>query len=129
MAASPGRVSILVVDDEPPIRRLLLVALEAEGYAVRTAPDGESALLATRDSMPGLIVLDLGLPGMSGDAFLRLIRSDGLDVPVIVVSAKLDGPAVAARAGANAYLSKPFDLWELMNKIADLTDGPPASEC
>ena len=129
MTESPARISILIVDDEAPIRRLLTIALRAEGYTVRTAADVESALLATRHSMPALVILDLGLPRVSGDDFLRQVRSDGLDVPVIVITASIHGAARAADAGADAYLPKPFDLWELISRVAELTGGPPAPDC
>ena len=129
MTEAPRRISILIVDDEASIRRLLTAALEDEGYGVRIAGDGESALLATRDVLPDLVILDLGLPRLTGEAYLRQVRTDGLDLPVLVVSARLDGAAVANAAGATAYLSKPFDLWALLDKVAELTGGTFAPGC
>ena len=129
MTEAPRRISILIVDDEASIRRLLTAALEDEGYAVRIAADGESALAFTRDVLPDLVILDLGLPRLTGEGYLRQVRTEGLDLPVLVVSARLDGAAVANAAGATAYLSKPFDLWALLDKVAELTGGTFAPGC
>lgn len=120
---SGARGSVLIVDDEAPIRQMLGTAFRSAGYTVRTAADAESALLAIAEGLPDVVVLDLGLPRMSGEEFLRQIRSDGVAVSVVVVSASLDGAAVAAAAGADAYFAKPFDLWVLLRRVAELTGG------
>src|SRR5215213_9765357 len=112
--------TVLVVDDEASIRELLLTVFQAEGFSVHAVADGESALLAISVSIPDVIVLDLGLPGISGADVLRQIRAGGIDVRVLVLSAALHGAAIAANAGADDYLAKPFDLDELLSRVACL---------
>lgn len=106
---------ILVVDDEPPIRRALRTSLEAHGYEVRTAGTGEEAVVAAAEDGPDLLVLDLGLPDLDGTAVIERIRSFS-EVPVIVLSVR-DRQADkvgALDAGADDYVTKPFDMGELL---------------
>ncbi len=106
---------ILVVDDEPQIRRALRTSLEAHGYEVRTAGTGEEAIVASAEEAPDLIVLDLGLPDLDGAAVIARVRSFS-DVPVIVLSVR-DRQADkvgALDAGADDYVTKPFDMGELL---------------
>src|SRR5919197_6558543 len=102
--------AILVVDDDPPIRRMLERTLAAEGYAVRTAADGGAALAAVERSVPDLVVLDVALPGLDGIAVCRRLRAKGLAVPVLMLTARdAVGDRVAGLdAGADDYLVKPF---------------------
>jgi two-component system KDP operon response regulator KdpE len=106
---------ILVVDDEPQIRRALRTSLEAHGYEVRTAGTGEEAIVAVVDEAPDLMVLDLGLPDLDGTAVIQRVRSFST-IPVVVLSVRdrqLDKVG-ALDAGADDYVTKPFDMGELL---------------
>jgi two-component system KDP operon response regulator KdpE len=110
--------SILVVDDEPHLRRTLAISLRASGYAVVTVGDGRSALQAVHEDLPDLIVLDLGLPDLDGVEVLRRIRQT-MQVPVIVLSARTDSvdKVEALDAGADDYVTKPFGMEELQARV------------
>ncbi|TIN51416.1 MAG: response regulator transcription factor [Mesorhizobium sp.] len=112
-------VSILVVDDEPPIRRLLRVGLGSQGYAVSEAPNAKAAIELMQAQRPDLILLDLGLPGMTGLELLGKWRDDGLDVPVVILSSRTDeaGIVQALEMGADDYVTKPFGMNELVARI------------
>jgi DNA-binding response OmpR family regulator len=117
------------VEDDRTLRQALAFNLEREGYEVRVAVDGEQALAAARDPALDLIVLDLMLPGMSGLEVLRVVRSEGLDTPVIVLSAKgqeLDR-IVGLKVGADDYVSKPFSRPELLARIEAVLRRPRAA--
>jgi len=114
---------VLVVDDDDALRRMLHRTLGAEGFDVDVAPDGGAALAAVERSMPDLIVLDVGMPGLDGIAVCRRLRAKGLSVPVLMLTAR---DAVADRvagleAGADDYLVKPFATEELVARIQALT--------
>src|SRR4051794_11669779 len=107
--------SLLLVDDDAPIRRMLERTLAAEGYEVVAAADGGAALAAVERSLPDAIVLDLSMPGVDGLAVTRRLRAKGLQVPILLLTAR---DAIADRvagldAGADDYLVKPFDADEL----------------
>jgi two-component system KDP operon response regulator KdpE len=114
----PDALKVLVVDDEQPMRRLLLMGLGTQGYEILEAPDGKAALdlLAKR---PDLIILDLGLPDIEGLELLRLIRSRNESIPIIVLSSRDDEPGKiqALDLGADDYLTKPFGMAELFARI------------
>jgi len=112
-------VSILVVDDEPPIRKLLRVGLGSQGYAVSEAPNAKAAIELMQTERPDLILLDLGLPGMTGLELLGKWRADGLDVPVVILSSRTDeaGIVSALELGADDYVTKPFGMNELVARI------------
>ena len=112
-------VSILVVDDEPPIRKLLRVGLGSQGYAVSEAPNAKAAIDLMQTERPDLILLDLGLPGMTGLELLGKWRGDGLDVPVVILSSRTDesGIVSALELGADDYVTKPFGMNELVARI------------
>jgi len=112
-------VSILVVDDEPPIRKLLRVGLGSQGYAVSEAPNARAAIDLMQTERPDLILLDLGLPGMTGLELLGKWRGDGLDVPVVILSSRTDeaGIVSALELGADDYVTKPFGMNELVARI------------
>ncbi|ESZ45428.1 response regulator transcription factor [Mesorhizobium sp. RSR565B] len=114
-----SNVSILVVDDEPPIRKLLRVGLGSQGYAVSEAPNAGAAIELVDAQKPDLILLDLGLPGMGGLDLLRKWRGDGLDVPVVILSSRTDeaGIVAALELGADDYITKPFGMNELVARI------------
>jgi two-component system, OmpR family, KDP operon response regulator KdpE len=109
---------ILIVDDEPQIRRVLRVALIASGYEVLDARSGEEALDRVRDVPPDLILLDMNLPGISGLETCREIRSTST-VPIVMLSVRNSGKdkVSALDAGADDYVTKPFDMTELLARI------------
>ena len=116
MSAAPLR--ILVVDDEPPIRKLLRTGLGTGGYVVLDAPNGKSALEQIAQK-PDLIILDLGLPDIQGLELLRKIREQDETVPIIVLSSRDDETAKvqALDGGADDYVTKPFGMNELFARI------------
>jgi two-component system, OmpR family, KDP operon response regulator KdpE len=113
----PARV--LVVDDEPAIRRFLRTSLGAQGYQVDEAADGGAALDLLRRSPPDVLVLDLGLPDLDGFELLRRLRAGGSALPVIVLSSRADekGKVEALDLGADDYVTKPFGIDELLARI------------
>jgi len=116
MTTAPVR--ILVVDDEPPIRKLLRMGLTAHGYDVLDAPNGKSAL-ELLDKKPSLVILDLGLPDIDGLELLRQIRSRQGSLPVVVLSSRGDeaGKVAALDLGADDYVTKPFGMEELLARM------------
>lgn len=110
---------ILIVDDEPPIRRFLRTALVAQNYRVEEAGDGESALDFLKRNPVDLVVLDLGLPGMDGLAVIRRLRGQGAMVPIVILSSRDDeaGKVAALDLGADDYVAKPFGIEELSARL------------
>jgi two-component system KDP operon response regulator KdpE len=110
---------ILVIDDEPPIRRFLRTSLSAQGYSVLEAEVGETGLALLRRNAVDAVILDLGLPGMDGLEVLRRTREQGSSVPVIVLSSRDDekGKVAALDNGADDYVTKPFGMEELLARI------------
>jgi two-component system KDP operon response regulator KdpE len=117
LAAAPSRV--LVVDDEPAIRRFLRTSLRAEGYDIVEVETGEAALAEVRRRAPDLIVLDLGLPGLDGLEVIRRVREPGSVVPIIVLTSRTDeaGKVEALDLGADDYVTKPFGVDELLARM------------
>jgi two-component system KDP operon response regulator KdpE len=109
---------VLVIDDEPPIRKLLRLGLSTQGYRVIEAPDGRSALDHMREK-PDLVILDLGLPDMQGLELLRTMRTRDERVPIVVLSSRADEIAKvqALDLGADDYVTKPFGMDELLARI------------
>jgi two-component system KDP operon response regulator KdpE len=109
---------ILIVDDEPQIRRLLTVTLEANQYRVLAAVSGQEGLVLAAQHRPALVILDLGLPDFSGQEVLRRLR-EWSDAPVIVLSVQDDekGKVAALDAGADDYVTKPFNTDELLARL------------
>lgn len=111
--------TILVVEDEEPIRELVATALRFTGFQVRTAASGSEALAEARNVSFSLIVLDVNLPDLDGFAVCRQIRSSGNQVPVVFLTAR-DDPADLRQGftgGGDDYVTKPFSLEELMLRI------------
>lgn len=106
---------VLVVDDEPQIRRALRTSLEAHGYEVATVGTGEEGVLAAAEQAPDLMLLDLGLPDIDGTEVIRRVRAFS-DVPVIVLSVRESqaDKVAALDAGADDYVTKPFGMQELL---------------
>ncbi|HEY4940417.1 MAG TPA: response regulator transcription factor [Rhizomicrobium sp.] len=117
MNAKPLRV--LVVDDEPPIRRLLRTSFGAQGYQVAEAGNGAAALAALKGTPVDLVILDLGLPDMDGFAVIEALRGSGSSVPIVVLSSRDDetGKVRALDLGADDYVTKPFGVDELMARV------------
>jgi len=112
-------LKVLIVDDEPPIRRFLRTSLGAQNYQVTDAETGQEALdLVTREKFD-LVVLDLGLPGMDGFDVIVKLREAGSDVPIVVLSSRSDeaGKVKALDLGADDYVTKPFGVEELLARI------------
>jgi two-component system KDP operon response regulator KdpE len=116
---SPPAVKILVVDDEPPIRRLLRTGLGTQGYEVLEAENAEQASDCLKQDKLDLVVLDLGLPGRNGLELLRQLRDDGIQVPIVILSSRTDetGIVQALELGADDYVTKPFGMNELIARI------------
>jgi two-component system KDP operon response regulator KdpE len=110
--------TVLVVDDEPRIRRALEVNLLSRGYGVVSAASGPEALEMAADSVPDLVVLDLGLPGMDGTAVIRELRTWSR-VPIVVLSVRGEerDKVAALDAGADDYVTKPFGVEELLARL------------
>lgn len=117
MSAPPVR--ILIVDDEPPIRKLLRVGLTTQGYTAIEATNGKTALERMADSAPDLVILDLGLPDIQGHELLRRWRDENNLVPVIILSSRTDEAGIvdALELGADDYVTKPFGVNELLARI------------
>jgi len=113
-----GSLKILVVDDEPPIRKLLRMGLTSQGYEVLDAPNGRTAL-ELLGKKPDLIILDLGLPDIDGLELLRRIRHCEEGLPVVVLSSRGDeaGKVAALDLGADDYVTKPFGMDELFARM------------
>jgi len=116
MSAAP--LKVLVIDDEPPIRKLVRMGLETQGYQTMDASNAKAALELMSDK-PDLVILDLGLPDMEGLELLRQIRARREDLPVVVLSSRGDEAAKVAALdqGADDYVTKPFGMEELLARI------------
>jgi len=122
--------TVLVVDDEPEIVRLLRSYLERDGYRVVTASNGEEALYAARRERPDLVVLDILMPRMDGLEFTRRVRREQ-DVPIIMLTARAEETdrIVGLEMGADDYVTKPFSPREVVARVrAVLRRALPASE-
>jgi len=116
-----NRPLVLIIDDEPQIRRLLTVTLEANSYRVLSAVNGQEGLVLAAQHRPAIVVLDLGLPDLSGQEILRRLR-EWSNVPVVILSVQDDeaGKVAALDAGADDYVTKPFRLAELLARVRAL---------
>ncbi|MDD1531811.1 DNA-binding response regulator [Bradyrhizobium sp. WBOS7] len=116
MNAAP--IKVLVIDDEPPIRKLLRMGLTTQGYDILEASNGKVALEKLEEA-PALIILDLGLPDIQGHELLRTIRTRNEAVPIVVLSSRGDeaGKVQALDLGADDYLTKPFGMEELLARL------------
>jgi two-component system KDP operon response regulator KdpE len=109
---------VLIIDDEPPIRKLLRMGLTTQGYQIIEAPSGKTALELLKEE-PDLIILDLGLPDIQGHELLRTIRTRNESVPIVVLSSRDDeaGKVQALDYGADDYVTKPFGMEELLARM------------
>ena len=121
-------MKILIADDDPQILRALRITLTARGYDVITAPDGRTALNTAVDERPDLIVLDLGMPGLTGIEVIEGVRGWS-QVPILVVSGRSESwdKVDALDAGADDYVTKPFQADELLARIRALSRRTPAA--
>jgi two-component system, OmpR family, response regulator len=120
--ADGSPIRVLVVDDEPTLTDLLSMALRYEGWEVKTAADGRSAISTARDFKPDAIVLDIMLPDIDGLQVLSRVRADGGDTAVLFLTAKdsLDDRITGLTAGGDDYVTKPFSLEELVARLRGL---------
>jgi two-component system response regulator MprA len=111
--------ALLVVDDDAPIRRMLARTLSAEGYDVEAVADGGAALAAVERNVPDAIVLDVSMPGVDGLQVTRRLRAKGLQVPILMLTARdaLRDRVDGLDAGADDYLVKPFEVEELTARV------------
>ena len=119
MMVKAAPLKVLVVDDEPAIRRFLRTSLTAQGYLVTEAEDGTAALEDLRRRPIDILVLDLGLPDINGLDIIERVRGQGSTVPIIVLSSRTDetGKVKALDLGADDYVTKPFGIDELLARI------------
>jgi two-component system, OmpR family, KDP operon response regulator KdpE len=136
MAAALSKV--LVVDDEPAIRRFLRTSLAAQGYLVAEADTGSGALDQLRRGSADVLVLDLGLPDSDGLDIIEQLRTEGATLPIVILSSRTDevGKVTALDLGADDYVTKPFGIDELLARIRAalrhrlrLEDEPPLFRC
>ncbi len=115
---SENRPKILIIEDDPPIRRFLHVSLSSHSYEVMDAQTGKDGLMQAIQQPPEVVILDLGLPDMEGVEVIRQLR-DWSAVPIIVVSARGQekDKVTALDAGADDYLTKPFSIGELLARL------------
>jgi two-component system, OmpR family, KDP operon response regulator KdpE len=118
MSAPEPKPTALVIDDEPQIRRLLTIALEANGYGVLSAVSGNEGLVLAAQHRPAIVLLDLGLPGVGGLDVLKRLR-EWTDTPVIVLTVQdaEAGKIAVLDAGADDYVTKPFHTGELLARL------------
>ena len=114
-----AKQSILVIDDEPAIRDMLQIALDAAGFKVGLAEDAKQAYPIIIDTPPDLILLDWMMPGTSGLELLRRLRRDEINIPVIMLTAKVEEASKIAGldSGADDYIAKPFSPRELVSRV------------
>ncbi len=113
--ACPGPSHVLVVDDEPAILSLVQQVLAQYGYSVKTASNGHEALEAMAQQRPAVVFLDMHMPVLDGEGFVRAMRERGLDVPVIILTAGPSADHWAAKLGVDGAVRKPFRIPDLIN--------------
>lgn len=120
--ADGSPIRVLVVDDEASLTDLLQMALRYEGWDIKTASDGSSALAVAREFRPDAVVLDIMLPDIDGLQVLQRMRADGNDVPILFLTAKdsLDDRIAGLTAGGDDYVTKPFSLEEVVARLRGL---------
>ncbi|KQB84007.1 response regulator transcription factor [Corynebacterium lowii] len=119
MNETVNHIKVLVVDDEPNIVELLTVGLKFQGFEVKSANDGDAALELARDFRPDAFILDVMMPGMDGFELLPRLREEGLDGPVLYLTAKdaVENRIHGLTIGADDYVTKPFSLEEVITRL------------
>ena len=114
--------NVLIVEDNPDLAYGLRTGLEIEGYEVAVAEDGETGLARARQWLPDLVILDLMLPGMDGYRVLKSLRDDGLEMPVLILTARGQeaDKVLGFRLGADDYVTKPCGVLELLARVGAL---------
>jgi len=122
MAVQQQLGNILIVEDNPDLAYGLRTGLEIEGYEVAVAEDGETGLARAKQWLPDLVILDLMLPGMDGYRVLRSLRDDGLEMPVLILTARGQeaDKVLGFRLGADDYVTKPCGVLELLARVGAL---------
>ncbi|MDP3741626.1 MAG: response regulator [bacterium] len=107
---------VLVVEDDPSILELFVIVLKEQGFGVHVCTNGKDAFFLAKRYLPSLILLDLWIPDLSGEEVTRILKAnpETSHIPVVIVSAQNNLPQIVKRIGADAYLSKPFDLDQLI---------------
>lgn len=121
------RPRVLVVEDDDELRGLIAAAIDDAGYVAVEAADGESALAACQERDPAVILLDLGMPRLGGQAFADAYRRRLGHAKIIVMTGAERGGETSARMQAAVFLSKPFDLQELLAAVKRVLDPTPAA--
>ena len=112
-----SEVRVLVVDDEPGIRAIVLAMLETEGYAVAEAMNGAEALKAVESDPPDVILLDMRMPVLDGWGFAKELRRRGHQTPIVVMTAARDAGRWAREIAASAFVAKPFGYDDLLRAV------------
>ena len=125
--SNPPQVRLLVAEDTKPLRQMLTMNLKGEGHRVVEVDNGLDALEALRTQRFAAAILDVMMPGMDGFAVCRTARLEGIDTPILFLTARNDGPdrVEGLRLGANDYLGKPFLMEELLLRLGRLMDQAP----
>ncbi len=115
---------ILVADDEPAILEVITMMLEDAGYEVKTTVDGQTEKMAT-EYLPDVILLDIWMSGMDGRKICQSLKvqKSTMHIPIIMVSANKDTETLAKESGADDFLAKPFEMDELLEKVAKYADA------
>lgn len=116
---------ILVVDDEAVIRAVVAEVLTMEGYPVETAANGKEALQLVDEVGPCAVVLDLWMPVLDGEGFTRQLEQQGIQLPILIMTAAPNAAKLAEELGAKGYLAKPFDIEDLIHAVRLVCDDPP----
>jgi len=119
---STNKKKILAADDDPAILEVLTFMLEDAGYDIRTTVNGHTEQMA-REYLPDLILLDIWMAGTDGRKICKSLKSQKLtkNIPIIIISANNDTKSIAKEAGADDFLDKPFDMKDLLTKVAKYT--------
>ena len=130
MTVQTQQGNILIVEDNPDLAYGLRTGLEIEGYEVAVAEDGETGLARAKQWLPDLVILDLMLPGMDGYRVLRSLRDDGLEMPVLILTARGQeaDKVLGFRLGADDYVTKPCGVLELLARVGALLRRSRMSE-
>ena len=123
MSTADPAATVLLVDDDEDLRAMLGYVLRDAGWRVVEAGSGEEALALAHKSVPDVIVMDQRMPGLTGAELLTQLRSTGVQIPAILITAARDASAVAAAVEVECYLIKPFDLQSLLALISRALSG------